>query len=208
MSLKLYKTPSLVQKAVSGIVWKIPTQKPKLYLTFDDGPTPEVTLWVLDLLKRYNAKATFFCLGKNIEKHPEIFERIKIEGHAIGNHSFDHPRGKVTTNGKYFENIEKADKLIESRLFRPPYGSLKISQYRELKKKYKIVLWDLLSYDFELDLDLEESIFNMKSKVENGSILVFHDSKKAFPQLKIILPRLLEDWYKAYTFVAINEDKL
>lgn len=206
--MKLYKTPSLVQKAVSGIVWKIPTQKPEIFLTFDDGPTPEVTPWALDLLKRYNAKATFFCLGKNIEKHPEIFERIKIEGHAIGNHSYDHPKGKDTANGKYFENIERAGHLIESKLFRPPYGSLKISQYQKLKQKYKIVLWDLLSYDFEPDLDIEESIRKMKGNVENGSILVFHDSEKAFPQLKIILPRLLEDWYKAYTFAAINEDIL
>lgn len=206
--MKLYKTPSLVQKAVSGIVWKIPTQKPELYLTFDDGPTPEVTSWILDLLKEYNAKATFFCLGKNIEKHPGIFIRIKDEGHAIGNHSFDHPKGKDTANEKYYDNIEKANHLTQSKLFRPPYGSLKISQYRKLKQKYKIILWDLLSYDFEPDLDIEESIRKMKDNVENGSILVFHDSKKAFPQLKIILPRLLEDWHKAYTFAAINETQL
>lgn len=206
--MKLYKTPSLVQKTVTGIVWKIPTQKPELYLTFDDGPTPEVTPRVLDLLKKYNAKATFFCLGKNIEKHPEIFAQIKNDGHTIGNHSFDHPRGKDTANEKYFDNIEKANQLSQSKLFRPPYGSLKISQYRKLKQKYKIILWDLLSYDFEPDLDIEESIRKMKDNVENGSILVFHDSKKAFPQLKIILPRLLEDWHKAYTFAAINETQL
>ncbi|MEX2589721.1 MAG: polysaccharide deacetylase family protein, partial [Chitinophagales bacterium] len=123
--MKWYSTPGILQKAFPSVLWRVPSESNDLFLTFDDGPTPEVTTWVLDLLKKHNAKATFFCLGKNVERYPQIFERILAEGHSIGNHSYDHPRGKDCDNKIYFENIEKAADLVKSKLFRPPYGSLK-----------------------------------------------------------------------------------
>lgn len=204
--VKFYKTPAIIQSVFSAIEWKVPSLEQELYLTFDDGPTPEVTAWVLNLLKSYNAKATFFCLGKNIEQEKALFERILAEGHSIGNHSYQHLKGRTCSNKKYFEDIEHARKIIPSKLFRPPYGSLRFSQYLHLKKKYKIVMWDLLSYDFDIDLNIEESIRHLKNKAKKGSIIVFHDSEKAFPQLKVMLPKLLAHWSKDYTFASLKAE--
>ena len=170
------RPPSIIRKLFPGLVWTIPNEKNQVFLTFDDGPDPEVTPWILDTLGKYNAKATFFCLGKNVEKYPDLFERIKKEGHAVGNHSYSHLDGWKTRNKDYFEDVEKADKLIGRNLFRPPYGRIKPSQIRELKKKYKIVMWDVLSGDFDPGKKTNKRLENIIQVTKSGSIIVFHDN--------------------------------
>lgn len=176
-----------------------------IYLTFDDGPTPEITQFVLDTLKTFNAKATFFCIGKNAEKHPEIFNKIIAEGHSIGNHTQHHLNGWKNTNPNYFKDVEDAQQLIKSNLFRPPYGKIKLSQYKYFKSKYKIVFWDLLSGDFDPKISAEQCLQNVLKNMRNGSIIVFHDSVKASDKLKIVLPKVLEFALKEnYSFKKLN----
>jgi peptidoglycan/xylan/chitin deacetylase (PgdA/CDA1 family) len=170
-------------------------------LTFDDGPTPEITEWVLEQLKQYNAKATFFCIGNNIEKHPEIFKKIIADGHSIGNHTFNHVKGWKTSNQTYFEEVDNCEKTIQNfsinstqtKLFRPPYGKIKLYQSKVLRKKgYKIIMWDVLSVDFDRNISPEKCLSNVTENIANGSILVFHDSTKAFPNLEYALPKTLD----------------
>jgi len=203
----MYFNPSMILKTLfPGLIWNIPNEKNKVFLTFDDGPDPEVTPWVLDVLNRYKAKATFFCLGKNVEKYPELFQRIKEEGHAIGNHSYSHLDGWRTKNKGYFEDIERADKLIQSNLFRPPYGRIKPSQIRVLKEKYKIIMWDVLSGDYSEKINGEKSAGNVLKWSRSGSIIVFHDIKQAFKNLKVALPRILDGFRKrGLNFEVINQ---
>ncbi|UCG26880.1 MAG: polysaccharide deacetylase family protein [Bacteroidales bacterium] len=172
------------------MIWRIPNSENKVYLTFDDGPNPEVTPWVLDMLGKHEAKATFFCLGRNVERYPDLFERIKDEGHSVGNHSYSHPDGWRTRNRDYFKDVERADRLIGSPLFRPPYGRITPSQIRVLKKKYKIVMWDLLSGDFDQKTTLKECVRRIKKYAKTGSIVVLHEPMKVhfistngFPQI-------------------------
>jgi len=169
------RPPSILRRLLPGLIWTIPNEENRVFLTFDDGPDPEITPWVLDTLGKYDAKATFFCLGKNVEKYPDLFERIKREGHAVGNHTYSHLDGWKTRNREYFEDIDRADKLIGSPLFRPPYGRIKPSQIKILKERYKIVMWDLLSGDFDSKMTTEECINKVKKYTGKGSIVVFHD---------------------------------
>lgn len=194
------KTNRIIKQLFSNYIWSIPTSEPKVYLTFDDGPTPEITEWVLEQLKEYNAKATFFCIGNNIEKHPEIFKKVIQEGHTIGNHTFNHVKGWNTTNKMYAEETEQCEQLIQNfstealqpKFFRPPYGKIKISQSKALRKKgYKIIMWDVLSVDFDPNITPEKCLNNVIDNLENGSIIVFHDSFKAFQNLKYALPKTL-----------------
>lgn len=178
------------------MVWNIPTQEKTLYLTFDDGPVPEATPYVLDLLKQYNAQATFFCVGENVKKHPALFRRILDEGHATGNHTYHHLNGWKTKNHTYISNIGSADGLIHSRLFRPPYGKLKLSQYAHLKSHYSIIMWDVLSKDYDQSITGEQCLQRVIRKTKPGSILVFHDSIKAFERMQYALPRTLEYFSK------------
>lgn len=188
----LVKTPRLIQHLFPNLKWSVPTTEQKVHLTFDDGPVPEVTSWVLDQLKAFDAKATFFCVGENVEKNPDIFERIIEEGHAVGNHTFNHLNGWSSDNIKYFHNIRKCARLVNSKLFRPPYGRIKSKQTQFLQRHYDIVMWSLLSGDFDPKLSKEMCLENVVSNLSPGSIVVFHDSVKAFDKLQYVLPKTLE----------------
>jgi peptidoglycan/xylan/chitin deacetylase (PgdA/CDA1 family) len=188
----LIRPPSLLRRLFPGLIWTIPNEENRVFLTFDDGPDPEVTPWVLDTLAEFEAKATFFCLGKKVEKHPDLFERIKREGHAVGNHTYSHLDGWKTKNGKYFEDIERADVLIGSKLFRPPYGRIKPSQIKVLREKYKIIMWDVLSGDFDGRISSQQCLTNLSKFVKPGSIIVLHDKIRVSSKINDILPALLE----------------
>ncbi|MDQ5930753.1 MAG: peptidoglycan-N-acetylglucosamine deacetylase [Bacteroidota bacterium] len=196
------KTNWIIKKIFSKVIWSLPNANNQIYLSFDDGPTPEVTQWVLDQLQEYQAKASFFCIGKNIEKEPELFQKIVQQGHTIGNHTFDHLNGWKTSTKDYLENIDKCQAMIEktaakktpvSKFFRPPYGKLKNDQINELKKKgYKIIMWDVLSADFDTSISKEKCLENVVANIKPGSIIIFHDSIKALPNLKFALPKVLD----------------
>jgi peptidoglycan/xylan/chitin deacetylase (PgdA/CDA1 family) len=166
--------------------------KKAVYLTFDDGPVPEATPLVLDILAKHNVKATFFCVGENVKRNPEIYQRILNEGHGVGNHSYNHLNGWKTNDKEYFENVEECAKVLDSKLFRPPYGRMKYSQYKELKKKYKVVMWDLLSYDYDAKLSAETCLVMVRKNIRSGSIIVFHDSVKASLKIPVLLNGTLE----------------
>lgn len=187
----------------SNFVWGIPNNENSVYLTFDDGPTPEITQWTLLQLKKYNAKATFFCIGNNVEKHPELFNTIIQEGHAIGNHTYNHLNGWKTETETYIKNAKQCEIRIsnqqseinnlKSKLFRPPYGKIKSKQAKKLMELgYKIIMWDVLSADFDSSITPEKCLNNVISNVQSGSIIVFHDSVKGFKNLEYVLPKTLE----------------
>ena len=189
------KTPFWLKMLYPDCLWNYrkDSNGKKIYLSFDDGPHPEATPFVLDQLKKFNAKASFFCIGKNVIAESAIYKRILMEGHRVGNHSFDHLNGWKTDSKIYLENIEKARTLIDSDLFRPPYGRATSFQIRNLKVKlrYKIVMWDVLSGDFDPVVDGQIAAERVIRKSKSGSIVVFHDSAKAFPVLKTALPAVL-----------------
>jgi peptidoglycan/xylan/chitin deacetylase (PgdA/CDA1 family) len=198
------KTNRLIKLLFSNYVWDIPNHENKVFLTFDDGPAPEITEWVLDQLQQYDAKATFFCIGNNIEKHPEIFNKIITQGHAFGNHTFNHLKGWETDTNEYIENTRRCSLFMREKgtgisykedtfeLFRPPYGKIKTSQSRTLRRLgYKIIMWDVLSRDFDKTITPEKCLKNVLKNVETGSIIVFHDSIKADQNLKYVLPKTL-----------------
>jgi len=199
--MKLYwvKTGRLIKKIFSGFVWDVPGAQKTVYLTFDDGPVPEATPWVLNLLKEHEVKATFFCIGDNIEKHPATFEQVIREGHNIGNHTFNHPNGWNTNYNTYIENFEKCEASILKRtepqvkLFRPPYGKIKNKQAKALRRRgYKIIMWDVLSADFDRTITPQQCLDNVINNVANGSIIIFHDSIKASANLRYALPKTIE----------------
>lgn len=190
----LVKTPALLKWFYPGLTWNKSRSERIIYVTFDDGPIPEVTPFVLQILKEFHAKATFFCIGDNVQKHPEIFEEVKAGGHSIGNHTFNHLHGWDTADEIYLENTEKCNQLVKAKLFRPPYGRAKRSQLAVLKKQYVVVMWDVLSGDFDTDLSPQRCYQNVVDKSSNGSIVVFHDSLKAWSRLKYTLPKALEHW--------------
>ena len=177
-----------MQSLLKHYTWSIPTQQKRLYLTFDDGPTPKITNQVLDLLAEFEAKATFFCIGNNVAKHPELFARIKDEGHSVGNHTYDHVKGWKHSSSRYIENTEKAATLINSKLFRPPYGRITPGQTKGLKALgYQLVMWDVLSYDWDAALPKEQVLLNCTQSAKKGSIIVFHDSEKAAKNMLLSL---------------------
>jgi len=176
-----------------GLIWSRPTKHKRIYLSFDDGPHPTITNFVLDTLRENGIKATFFCIGDNVLKYPETFERIVKEQHSIGNHTHNHLNGWKTDNIQYYKNILQAAKHIPSKLFRPPYGKIKPTQANYLLKKgWRIIMWNSLSADFDTSIDGVTCFNNVKSTMENGSIVVFHDSEKAFDRMKIALPLLIQ----------------
>ncbi len=191
----LVKTPKIVQALRPAYLWRVPTEEKVLHLTFDDGPIPEVTPWVLELLGQYQAKATFFCVGDNVRRHPDIFEQLIAEGHAIGNHTFHHLNGWHTEDLPYFRDVRQCAELVRSELFRPPYGRLMPRQRVFLERRYQIVMWDVLSGDFDASLSPEDCLRNVLHNVEPGSIVVFHDSLKAEPRLRFVLPRVLKHFH-------------
>jgi peptidoglycan/xylan/chitin deacetylase (PgdA/CDA1 family) len=188
----LAKSPAIVKKYYSQLTWDIPNNENKIYLTFDDGPIPEVTEWVLDILKQYQIKATFFCIGDNIKKNPEIFQRILEDGHFLGNHTQNHLNGWKTEDEVYFKNIEECSELVNSKLFRPPYGRIKKSQHSILNTQYSIIMWDVLSGDFDAKTTPEQCYNNVIKNTKSGSIIVFHDSVKASENLKKTLPKAID----------------
>ena len=188
----IYKTPIWFRKLFPSLVWSISTNKKVLYLTFDDGPIPEVTEWVLAELKEFNAKATFFCIGDNVKKYPEIFQQILDDGHAVGNHTFNHIKGWSTKNEAYYNNIKECAELIDSKLFRPPFGRIKKSQFKHLQKEYKIVMWSILTWDFLKNLDKDHALKTTLNKTKRGDIITFHDSLKAEENMKYLLPKWLK----------------
>lgn len=184
--------PRFLTRLFPSLIWNFPDETDGVFLTFDDGPTQEITLWVLDQLKRYDAKATFFMLGKNVELNPEIYERVVAEGHTIGNHSYSHLKGWATETGQYVQDVDFANGFVHSKLYRPPYGRIKPAQFRVLKDRYKIIMWDVLSMDYSRRVSPRRVTNNVVNHLHPGAIIVFHDSKKAERNLRYALPRVLE----------------
>ncbi|MCU0438447.1 MAG: polysaccharide deacetylase family protein [Raineya sp.] len=195
--MRYYKTPCSVQRIFSSFIWKKPQTIPTIYLTFDDGPIPKLTPFIINLLAQYNAKATFFCVGDNIRKHPEIFQNVIEQGHQIGNHTYNHLNAWKTDKKIYLENITLCKQEIESQgvkstLFRPPYGKLSFNLRKDITKDHQIVMWDVLSYDFDQTLSPENCLNCSIKYTQNGSLIVFHDNIKATKNIEYALPRYLE----------------
>jgi peptidoglycan-N-acetylglucosamine deacetylase len=196
--------PKVVRILYPQALWRFKETGRTVYLTFDDGPVPEATPWVLSLLKNEGIKASFFCVGENVQKHPELFRQIIAEGHSVGNHTFNHVQGLKLNSDAYFANIEKADRLINSDIFRPPHGFLRRSQLSGLKKKYQLVLWDVLSRDFDRKLAPEQVVKNVMDFVRPGSVVIFHDSIKAKENMEQALTVVIEKLKEqGYTFKTI-----
>lgn len=205
----LVKTPKFIQSLFPNYAWNIPTKEKVMYLTFDDGPIPEVTPWVMDQLDKYNAKATFFCVGENIQRYTELFDKLIERGHSVGNHTMNHLNGWTSENIPYFHNIRHGANLANSDLFRPPYGRLKPSQAQFLQRHYKIVMWDVLSGDFDPNLSPEDCVNNVLKNAREGSIVVFHDSLKSWDRMSVALPQVLAYFAgNGYRFEAIPMQKL
>jgi len=202
------RLPGFITSLFRGATWRFDQTKRMVYLTFDDGPIPEVTPWVLELLRKEDIKATFFCVGENVVRYPEVYQQILNDGHSVGNHTYNHWQGLKKENQEYFSNIEKAGEYINSDLFRPPHGWLKPSQYRYLKKRFRIVMWDLISCDYDSRFSSEVVLGNIKDFVRPGSVITFHDSIKAWKNLKRALPESIS-WLKeqGYRFEAIPYSK-
>ncbi|MEQ6119282.1 polysaccharide deacetylase family protein [Reichenbachiella sp. MALMAid0571] len=211
MGLYFHKTPMWLQKMYSGLTWSIDSLDKTIYLTFDDGPIPEVTSFVLNQLKQYDAKATFFCVGHNIEKYPLEFNEILEKGHSIGNHTFNHLIGWNTSTAQYLENTEKCQKEIEKhigikkkRLFRPPHGRISRTQIAVLKRDYDIVMWTYLTGDFDISLEKENCLKKAVMNTQDNDVVVFHDSLKAYKKLSFVLPEFLKHFSKqGFQFKAI-----
>jgi len=201
----LVKTPKFIQDLFPNFTWRIPTKEKILYLTFDDGPIPEVTPWVLEQLDTYDAKATFFCVGDNVKKYPTIFDQVKKKGHAVGNHTHNHLNGWGTDKVAYFHNVSRCANIVESQLFRPPYGRLLPKQAQFLHRHYRIVMWDVLSGDFDPKLSKQQCFKNVTNNAIAGSIIVFHDSLKAKDKLEYTLPKVLQYFReKDFQFEALD----
>ena len=206
------KTPWIVKKCFPRYTWRLPSAAQEVYLTFDDGPHPTITPWVLEQLAKYDAKATFFCIGDNVVKYPDTYRRLIAEGHSVGNHTQNHLNGWNVPPATYIDNIRQAATHIHSTLFRPPYGRIRSACVAGIKSLLgdgvQIIMWDVLSADFDRGFSPEQCLKNVLANTTAGSIIVFHDSEKAFPNLKYILPRVLEDLSrKAYQFKRIEERK-
>lgn len=193
-----FRPHKIIRKIYPDMIWDLKSEKNKnrVFLTFDDGPTPEITTWILETLAKYNAKATFFCLGKNVELYPHQYKALKEAGHAVANHSYSHIRGWGVSAGRYIEDVDLADELIHSNLYRPPYGRITRAQSRRLSERYNMIMWDVLSRDYSSWVSPSGCLKNVIKNVEGGSIVVFHDSTKAFRRLRYVLPRVLEYLYK------------
>ncbi len=199
------QTPHIIRFLYPSLLWKVNTASKDIFLTFDDGPHPEITPKVLNILNQFNAKASFFCVGENIFKFPYVFDEIVKQNHTVGNHTYNHLNGWKTANTKYFDNIEKCNNLVKSGFFRPPYGKITPSQVSKLKKRYKIVMWSALSYDFSNKISKNQCFDIAVKNTDKGTIMVFHDSEKAARNMLYALPRYLEHFSAlGYRFRAIG----
>lgn len=221
MTLTPIKTPLIIKKMLPNYIWSLDASEKVIYLTFDDGPTPEITTWTLNILKSYQAKATFFCIGHNIQKYPKIFQDILIDGHSVGNHTNNHNKGWKTKTKDYIHNTAEAEAIINTQiqnsnivnrkseivnLFRPPYGQIRPKQGKKLLELgYKIIMWDVLSFDWDKTITKEACLNNVISNTVNGSIIVFHDSIKAAKNMQYALPKVLDYFDKrGYAFKSIG----
>ena len=196
--------PDLLRPFLGKLLWRKSSSEKVIYVTFDDGPVPEVTPRVLDMLDEYNLKATFFCVGENVEKYPELYNDILRRGHKTGNHTYNHLKGISVSTEDYVANVKKAAGLIESRLFRPPYGRINLKQKRALQKEYEIVMWDVITQDYNKNLSPNNILQNIKRYSRNGSLVVFHDSIKAERNMLTVLPRAIEYWNsRGYRFEVL-----
>ena len=201
-------TPYLLRKLFPQLTWQVDTGRKDIFITFDDGPHPEITPNVLEILDKFGAKATFFCVGENVEKYPDTYRQILAQGHATGNHTYNHLNGWKAGKREYFENIEECAGLVNSRLFRPPYGKIGLSHINHLTKKYDIVMWSVLSYDFNKDVSPAQCLENCLNNTEEGSIIVFHDSEKASGNMLYALPRFLEKFTnEGFAFPVLSNNK-
>lgn len=200
------RPPLLYRMLFPETVWRIHKRRHTVYLTFDDGPIPEVTPWVLDTLDHYGVKATFFCVGENVQRNPDLFAELKRRGHSVGNHTMTHAQGRTMKTKGYLHNVFRAHELIQSPLFRPPHGLIRWGQSRVLRSKFTIIMYDLVTRDYSRKLTGEQVLDNVKRFARNGSIIVFHDSLKAEKNLRYALPRAIE-WLKeqGYQFERIGE---
>jgi peptidoglycan/xylan/chitin deacetylase (PgdA/CDA1 family) len=201
----LVRTPYLLKLFYKKVIWNFDRKQPVVYLTFDDGPIPDVTPWVLDMLKQFDVKATFFCIGDNIRKYPHIYADLVKAGHSIGNHTYNHLNGWKTRKNNYISNIGACDEIISEKnltiynskpvnLFRPPYGKIRPKQIKAIIQRfnYKLIMWDILSGDFDKKTSPEICLKNVLKNVKNGSVVVFHDSLKAENNLRYALPKVLQ----------------
>lgn len=175
-----------------GLIWEMPAEGKILYLTFDDGPNPETTPLILDILGQFGAKATFFCVGENVTKYPDQYQNLLDAGHAVGNHAYNHLKGWETDTKSYVKNVEKCDKVVKSKLFRPPYGKMKASQQRILRKEYNIIMWTVLSRDYDAKIDARTCLEKTWKYTRPGAIVLFHDHAKTIDKLQHVLPEYLE----------------
>jgi peptidoglycan-N-acetylglucosamine deacetylase len=202
----MVRPPLILRKFFPSIAWKLNSYERKVYLTFDDGPVPEVTPQVLDILDKYSVKATFFCIGENVRKHPDIYQRILSDGHQTGNHTQHHLNAWKVNRDVYLDDIEKADHYIHSNLFRPPYGKITPAIINRIRNKRRIILWDVITYDFDPALNQEDVYNNVIDNVSPGSIIVLHDSIKAAPRMLGALPRIIQQLkLMDYQFALIND---
>jgi len=221
MELIPAKIPRIVKRFFPNYIWRMSQEEKIIFLTFDDGPTPTITNWTLDVLNQFNAKATFFCVGDNVKNHPDIFDNILSNGHVIGNHTYNHPRGWKSSTKSYVNNVEQAQEFIDfqlqksenskiqsskHKLFRPPYGQITKKQGRELiDLGYRIIMWHVLAIDWKSSIKKETCLNNVVKNAENGSIIVFHDSEKASKNMMYALPKTLEYFKnKGYTFKSLT----
>lgn len=186
--------PGFLRPLFGKLIWRVKTESKLIYLTFDDGPVPEVTPQVLDILDEYGWKATFFCVGDNVRKYPEVYQEVLRRGHRVGNHSFNHIRGYRYTVEDYVANVKKASAYIDSRLFRPPHGRITFSQIKALKGDYDIVMWDVITFDYDKKKKPEQIMRTVRRYLRKGSVVVFHDSIKAKENVLIVLPQALAYW--------------
>ncbi len=201
----LASMPKVVTKAFPSLIWRLPEEEKILYLTFDDGPIPETTPWILSVLKDFDAKATFFCVGDNVNKYTYLYDKLLENGHSVGNHTFNHLNGWKTEPDIYTQNIKKAEKYIHSNLFRPPHGLIRNTQYQSIRDDYKVIMWDVLSMDYDKKISQEQCLKNVTNNAKPGSIVVFHDSIKAWDNLEFALPKTLKHFSDlGYQFAAID----
>jgi peptidoglycan/xylan/chitin deacetylase (PgdA/CDA1 family) len=204
--LKNFKTPGLLKWIFPKRIWGFSVSEPTIFLTFDDGPCPKITTWVLDELLKHNIKACFFCVGENVERYPEILSRIRAEGHQVGNHTYSHDKQHKVQWNHYLDSIEKTDKLLNTVLFRPPYGRLNGMRDRSISKKYKIVMWSWLSYDYDDTVSVEK-IMKSSKKIKSGDILLLHDNQKVQERTKALLPELIQNLKsRGFTFALLPLD--
>jgi len=203
------KKEHIAAKIFRDLTWHFAGLENELFLTFDDGPTPGITPWILSELDKYDAKATFFCIGGKVERYPELIQEILDKGHSIGNHGYLHMNGWKTGTEKYVSNVKRSANIIKSNLYRPPYGRIRPKQITELKKDFRIIMWDVLSRDYDSKVSEEKCLQNVMNYAESGSIIVFHDNEKAEKNLKYVLPKVLEHYSENdFVFNAMEYSKL